>query len=321
MSRTAVWLDCDPGHDDAFALVLAAHSSKLDLIGVSCVAGNASVKNCVRNARSVLSAIGHTNVPVFAGAARPLVRKSRICPEIHGETGLDKEKGGPVFPHASTSKDDDGIGGGHGALELAQRLLAFSRANEGQRLVLVCTGALTNAALALALVPSLANVIEIVLMGGAAAGGNTGPQAEFNIQVDPDAAQMVLQAGVRVTMVPLDVTHTAIATEKVIQEIRKRVKGAFGSAIEDLLGFFAKTYKDVFGFVEGPPVHDPTAVAYVIAPEIFETKHVRVDVERHSELCLGQTVVDWHNIQKLPPNCHLAVKMDVEKFWSKSVFF
>ena len=300
------------------------------LLGVSCVAGNQTVARCAANARAVLHWSGAGDVPVYVGAARPLVRPPRNCPEIHGETGLDRPGGGPVFPpapHAGASAGGGGGGGRHGALELAECLLREGRRRKaahggepGWRPQLVCTGALTNAALALALFPELAELVEVVLMGGAWSGGNTGPAAEFNIQVDPEAAQAVLQSGARVTMVPLEVTHTALATPAVAERIRGRVGGAFGAATQELLAFFAQTYREVFGFEEGPPVHDPCAVLFALEPSAFETKHVRVDVEMGaSELTAGQTVVDWHGVRKLPPNVHLAVKMDVDKFWDRMV--
>ena len=352
----AVWLDCDPGHDDALALVLAARAARgpapprgprgspadlgpgaprRGLLGVSCVAGNQTVARCSANARAVLHWSGAADVPVHSGAGRALVRPPRNCPEIHGETGLDKPGGGPVFPPAPGAGGAGGqaAGGGggappaHGALELAKCLLREGRLRKaayggepGWRPQLVCTGALTNAALALALFPELAELVDVVLMGGAWTGGNTGPAAEFNIQVDPEAAQAVFQSGARVTMVPLEVTHTALATPAVVERIRSRVGGAFGAATQELLAFFAQTYREVFGFEEGPPVHDPCAVLFALEPSAFETKHVRVDVETGaSELTAGQTVVDWHGVRKLSPNVHLAVKMDVDKFWERMI--
>ena len=334
----AVWLDCDPGHDDALALVLAARAPRgpvtpadlgpgapaRGLLGVSCVAGNQTVDRCVANARAVLHWSGAPDVPVYAGAARALVRPPRNCPEIHGETGLDRPGGGPVFPPAPGSCGGES---GHGALELAECLLregrlrkaAFGEDAPGWRPQLVCTGALTNAALALTLYPELAGLVDVVLMGGAWTGGNTGPSAEFNIQVDPEAAQIVMQSGARVTMVPLEVTHTALATPAVVERIRGRVGGDFGAATQELLAFFAQTYRDVFGFDDGPPVHDPCAVLFALEPALFDTKHVRVDVEMASELSAGQTVVDWHGVRGLPTNVHVAVKMDVDAFWSRMI--
>ena len=342
----ALWLDCDPGHDDALALVLAARAPRgpappaarggpadlgpgapaRGLLGVSCVAGNQTVDRCVANARAVLHWSGAQDVPVYAGAARALVRPPRNCPEIHGETGLDRPGGGAVFPPAPPGSCGGGESG-HGALKLAECLLregrlrkaAFGEDAPGWRPQLVCTGALTNAALALSLYPELAGLVDVVLMGGAWTGGNTGPAAEFNIQVDPEAAQIVMQSGARVTMVPLEVTHTALATPAVVERIRERVGGDFGAATQELLAFFAQTYRDVFGFDDGPPVHDPCAVLFALEPSLFDTKHVRVDVEMASELSAGQTVVDWHGVRGLPVNVHVAVKMDVDAFWSRMI--
>ena len=181
-------------------------------------------------------------------------------------------------------------------------------------------GALTNVALLLTVYPELVERedIEVVFMGGAYGLGNTGPVSEFNMQIDPEAAKVVFESGVKVTMIPLEVTHTALATEEVISAIRKGKEGAastpFRNTLCELLHFFKDTYKSYFGF-DDPPLHDPCAVAYVIDPSIFEVEHIRVDVETASALGAGQTVCDKHNLQKKKRNAHVAYRMEVGAFW------
>jgi inosine-uridine nucleoside N-ribohydrolase len=188
----------------------------------------------------------------------------------------------------------------------------------GERATLVCTGALTNAALLLSVYPELAPALRVVFMGGAVRGGNTGAVAEFNIQLDPEAAAVVLASGARVEMVPLDVTHTALVTPDVLRRIRAGPGGEwpsrFRSVVAELLLYFAASYKSVFGF-EAPPLHDPCAVLCALAPQLFELRHMRVDVETVSPLSYGQTVCDVHEQSKSPPNVHVALRMDVPAFW------
>eukprot|EP00128_Syssomonas_multiformis_P009548 Colp12_sorted_trinity150504_noHs@34163 len=181
---------------------------------------------------------------------------------------------------------------------------------------LIATGALTNVALALTLYPEcLHKIRSIVLMGGAMTTGNRSPVAEFNIMCDPEAASIVFESGVTVVMVPLEVTHTALVTPQVLERIRNIGSGAFPTLVIDLLLFFKETYERVFGFKSGPPLHDPLAVAYVIAPHLFETKFLRVDVECGSSLCFGQTVCDVWGDSKLPRNVHVTTRVDVPAFW------
>lgn len=248
---------------------------------------------------------------MHAGADKPLTRPRRNCPEIHGESGLD----GPDIPPAPR--------GANPKKAIVAMATAFERILEipSARPVLVATGALTNVALLFSVYPELAGAVEVVLMGGALGKGNTGPVAEFNIQCDPEAARIVFESGANLTMVPLEVTHTALVTP----EVRERLLGnpatsgrspsRFRRLVDELMRFFADTYKEVFDF-EDPPLHDPCAVAYAVAPEMFETRDLRVDVECGSELCAGQTVVDWwRQSPEKPINCRVCVKMDVGKFW------
>lgn len=205
--RVPVWLDCDPGHDDAFAIILLGHDPGAELLGISTSYGNQTVEKTTLNALRVCALAG-LSVRVVAGAAKPFLRPGRECPEIHGESGLD----GPALPQPTQPALD-----GKAIQVMAEALLQASAA--GRQPVLVCTGALTNAALLLSVYPELMQRIRLVLMGGALGAGNTGPCAEFNLQLDPEAAAMVFQSGVDLTMIPLEVTHTALATPLVLQSI------------------------------------------------------------------------------------------------------
>ncbi|KAI8466212.1 MAG: putative tRNA synthetase [Monoraphidium minutum] len=316
-TRIPVWLDCDPGHDDAMAIILAAYDPRLQLLGISTVAGNQSVEKVTRNALDILEFAGVEGVGVVMGQGRPLLRPSPIlCPEIHGDSGLDGPEGGPVLPHS----DREPLAG-KAAVVMAERIKGFLEEHPRTGPVrLVCTGALTNAALMLALYPelrgSLEVVIMVVIMGGALGIGNTGPVMEFNIQTDPEAAKVVFEAGVQLAMVPIEVTHTALATPDVLGRLLTSRPGVskFKALVEQLLTFFAGTYREVFKF-EDPPLHDPCAVAYVIDPSIFQVEEMRVDIETASSLSAGQTVCDvWHQSRR-PKNCRVARAMDVAAFW------
>ena len=316
-AQQAVWLDCDPGHDDAMAILLAGYNPCVNLLGISTVHGNQSVAKTTVNALACLRAFGmdSDNLPVVRGQARPLVRPPTHCAEIHGETGLDNLEGEPLFP---LPRDPDAMLEPGKCVNVMYEHIsrAANGLPDGQRVKLVATGALTNVALLLTLYPELVedDVLEVVFMGGAIGLGNTGPVAEFNMQIDPEAAKVVFESGAKVTMVPLEVTHTALATEAVMSEIREDGSSEFRNALCDLLSFFKDTYKSYFGF-DDPPLHDPCAVAYVIDPDLFETEDMRVDVETHSDLAAGQTVCDRHNLQKKPKNATVACTMDVEEFW------
>jgi inosine-uridine nucleoside N-ribohydrolase len=335
-----VWLDCDPGHDDALAIMLAAFDSRLRLLGVSTVHGNQTLAKTTTNAHRVLAMAGITGVRVVAGAARPLLRAPRICSEIHGASGLD---GPDVAVHAACADEapetEAAIVRMHAALSAAhatwcesahaklERVLLctthsflpradVTRATRSGRATLVCTGALTNAALLLSVFPDLTPKVRVVLMGGALGAGNTGAVAEFNMQIDPEAAAIVFNCGADVTMVPLEVTHTALVTPDVLARIRGTGSGAtrFRHVVCELLLYFAASYKRVFAF-EAPPLHDPCAVCCALAPQLFTLRRMRVDVETCSPLCAGQTVCDVWCHSSLPPNVNVATAMDAPAFW------
>lgn len=290
-------LDCDPGHDDAFAILLSVASKEIELLGVTTVVGNSYLENTTKNARTVLD-LFDIDVPVFAGCDKPLFRNVIVAPDIHGKSGLE----GAQLPPAKRP-----IERLHAVDFIAQTLEKYSD------VVLVPTGPLTNIALFMIRYPHLIKRIAlIVLMGGGIAFGNVTPAAEFNIFADPEAAKIVFQSGVPIVMAPLDVTHQVVVTE---EEVRKmRLLGAEFDLLADLLVFFKSTYKRVFG-IEGVPLHDPCTVMYLIHPEIFETKDYHVDVETKGELTYGQTVVDvWRTTGKTL-NAKVMLRADRMRFF------
>ena len=289
---TPILLDCDPGHDDAIALLLALGSDELELRGVTVVAGNQTLEKTTANAIRVLELAGRGDVPVAVGSPRPLVREPFVAAYVHGETGLD----GPDLPPPQAEPSDQ-----HAVDFLAERL-------EGA--TLVATGPLTNVALLLARYPE-ARPERIVLMGGAIAEGNVTPAAEFNIWADPEAAARVFASGLDVTMVGLNVTHQALVTAAHAEQLRGA--GRVGKVVAELLDFYGVFHREVYGF-DGSPVHDAVAVAHVIDPTLLELQHLNVRVDCESELCRGRTVVDVWRRSGLEPTANVAVGIDSERF-------
>jgi purine nucleosidase len=299
---TKIILDCDPGHDDAIALLLAHGNPDIELVAVTTVMGNQTLDKVTRNALSVARVAGITGVPFAAGCPRPLVREIETAPSIHGESGLD----GPELPDPLIELDP------RHAVDL---IIDTIMAHEPGEITLVPTGALTNIALAVRKEPRIAQrVKQVVLMGGGYHGGNWSATAEFNIVIDPEAAHIVFNEKWPLTMIGLDLTHQALATPEVAARI-----AAVGTAparfVGELLEFFAQTYKEAQGF-EHPPVHDPCAVAYVIDPSVIAVRRAPLDVELTGTLTLGMTVADFR--APAPDDCttQVAVDLDHEKFWS-----
>jgi inosine-uridine nucleoside N-ribohydrolase len=289
---TRILLDCDPGHDDAIALLLALASPEVELLGVTTVAGNQTLEKTTANAIRVLELVGRADVPVAAGSPRPLVREPFVASYVHGETGLDgpdlpPPRGAPVEAHAIDF--------------LAERLDGTT---------LVATGPLTNVALLLARHPE-ARPERLVLMGGAIAEGNVTPAAEFNIWADPEAAARVFASGLDVTMVGLDVTHKALLTGAHAEQLRGA--GRAGRFVAELLDFYGVFHREVYGF-DGSPVHDAVALAYVIRPELLELERLNVRVDCESSLCRGRTVVDVWRRTGLEPNARVAVAIQSDGF-------
>ena len=291
---TPILLDCDPGHDDAIALLLAVASPELELLGVTTVAGNQTLEKTTANAIRVLEFVGRADVTVAAGADRPLVREPFVAAYVHGETGLD----GPDLPPPQSAPVN----------RHAVDLLADKIREVDGRVTLVPVGPLTNVALLLALHPD-ARPERIVLMGGAIGEGNVTPAAEFNIWCDPEAAVRVFASGIDVTMVGLDVTHKALFTTAHIG----RLAGRVGEMVTELLRFYDRFHREVYGF-DGSPIHDAVAVAHVLRPDVVETKHLNVEIDVESELCRGRTVVDLWRRTEREPNVHVAVDIDADAF-------
>ena len=289
---TPILLDCDPGHDDAIALLLALGSNELELRGVTTVAGNQTLEKTTANAIRVLELAGRGEIPVAAGADRPLVRDPRVAADVHGETGLD----GPDLPPPQADPSPE-----HAVDFLAERI-------EGT--TLVATGPLTNVALLLARHPQ-ARPDRIVLMGGAIAEGNVTPAAEFNIWADPEAAHRVFTSGLEVTMVGLDVTHKALVSSAEAE--RLRAAGRIGRVVAELLDFYGGFHRATYGW-DGSPIHDAVAVAHVIDATLLELEHVNVRIDCESELCRGRTVADVWRRTGLEPNAHVAVGIDSARF-------
>ena len=288
-----VLLDCDPGHDDAIAILLAAgRPDAVDLRAVTTVGGNADLRKVTLNARQVMTLAGLRDVPVAAGAAGPRKGELITALEVHGETGLD----GAQLPEPVVELDP------RGAVELM--------AARGPATV-VATGPLTNVAALLERSPE--TVEEIVWMGGSTERGNTRPYAEFNALVDPEAAEVVFTSGVPLTMVGLNLTHQAQATDEVFDRLRA-LGTAPGEAAVGWLSFFADTYRRVYGF-SGPPVHDPCALALVIDPSLVRCEELFVAIETEGRWTRGATVVDLHDRLGRPPNARVAMDLDVPRFW------
>lgn len=299
---TKIILDCDPGHDDAIALLLAHGNPRIELVAVTTVHGNQTIEKVTRNALAVATVAKITGVPFAAGAHRPLVREAEVAESIHGDSGLD----GPVLPEPTFEVD------GRHAVDL---IIDTIMGSEPGTITLVPTGALTNIALAVRKEPRIAGrVKEVVLMGGGYHVGNWSAAAEFNIVIDPEAAHIVFNESWKLTMVGLDVTHQALATPEVVATI-EAVDTAPARFVLELLTFFAESYRDVQGF-DYPPVHDPCAVAYVIDPTVMTVARVPLDVELTGTLTLGMTVADFRGEAAETCNTYAATGLDHAKFWA-----
>ena len=296
--KKKVLLDCDPGHDDAIAIMLACASDALQVLGLTTVAGNQTGEKTYINALKILRLIKE-DLPVAKGFNKPFIRNLVTAPEIHGVTGLDgaelpSPKIKPIKYHAMDF--------------IIRTLLSVS-----ERVYLIAIGPLTNIAGAVLKEPRIKEKIErIVLMGGAAFDSNITPAAEFNIYVDPEAAKIVFESGIPITMVGLDVTNKALFTFKDIEALKK-FSGRVSTVVAQLLVFYARAVRKVLG-INGAPLHDALAVATVIDPSIVETKSLHVDIETQGEFTRGATVVDVHGVTRKRPNAEVAFGVDLSKF-------
>lgn len=290
-------LDCDPGHDDAIALILALASLELELKAVTTSAGNQTPDKTLRNALRILTLLQRSDIPVAGGAVKPLMRELIIADNVHGESGLD----GPDLPEPNFAPQTCN------AVELIAQTLRASQ----QPVTVVATGPLTNIALLLTSHPELhAKISRIVIMGGAAMLGNWTPAAEFNIYVDPEAAEIVFQSGLPIVMAGLDVTHRAQIMSEDIERFR-HLGNPVADVVADLLDFFMEYHKqEKWGF-QGAPLHDPCTIAWLIKPDIFTCVDRWVGVETQGKYTQGMTVVDYYSLTANQPNT--TVMMDVDR--------
>ena len=291
-----VILDCDPGHDDAIALILALASPELKVLAVTTSAGNQTPDKTLNNALRILTLLGRDDIPVAAGAPKPLARELIIADNVHGESGLD----GPKLPDPAFAPQ------GMTGIELMARSLRES----AEPVTLVPTGPLTNVALLLAAHPELkGKIARIVLMGGAAGAGNWTPAAEFNIYVDPEAADMVFKSGIPITMCGLDVTHEAQVMDEDIERVRA-ITNPVAQCVAGLLDFFMIYHRDPKWGFAGAPLHDPCTIAWLLAPELFHGVECRVDIETSGEHTVGMTVVDRYGLTGKPANALVLLGLD-----------
>ena len=303
MFRQKIVIDTDPGQDDAVAILLALASPELDVLGITAVAGNVPLEWTQKNARRVCELAGRPDVRVFAGASQPLERPLVTAEHVHGGTGLD----GPDLPEPTMPLQSQ-----HAVDFLIEELLS-----QPSGTVTLCTlGALTNVALALQQAPEIAQRIQqIVLMGGGfSEGGNITPAAEFNIYVDPQAAQIVFASGIPLVVMPLDVTHQVLTTRKRMDAIAA-IGTPVARATVEMLDFFERFDVQKYGS-DGGPLHDPCVIAYLLQPGLFQGRLCNVEIETESELTMGMTVVDWWGVTDRPKNARFMRGVNAEGFFS-----
>jgi len=302
-TRQKLIIDTDPGQDDAVAILLALASPEIDLLGITTVAGNVPLALTEVNARKICDLAGRQDMPVFAGADRPLARDLVTAEHVHGRTGLD----GPTLPDPVTPLQDR---------HAVDFIIETIRAEPPGSVTIAPVGPLTNIALALRQAPDIAPRIKrIVMMGGGCfEGGNITPAAEFNIYVDPEAAAEIFAAGIPITMMPLDVTHKAMTTAARTDAIR-----ATGTrtaiAVAEMLEFFERFDEEKYGS-DGGPLHDPCTVGWMLRPEMFSGRHCNVEIETSSELTMGMTVIDWWQVSGRPHNAFVVGDIDADAFFA-----
>lgn len=299
MEKRKIILDCDPGHDDAVAILLAGINENIELLGISVVTGNQTLEKTTNNALNICQYLG-LDVPVYKGCPDPMIRPKFVAADIHGESGLD----GPVFEPLTRKAEDK-----HAVLWMIDTLM-----NSDGDITVVTTGPMTNLGMAMRMEPAIIPKIkEIVLMGGAYTNGNVTPAAEFNIIEDADAAYVCFTSGRPITMIGLDVTRKALCYPSIVERMGK-VGNKASKLFVDLMGHFCKSQKEVFGW-EGGPLHDPVTVAYLIDPSVITVKPMHCEIDISSQQSLGRTNCDFFGYQKKEPNANVAIDIDAEKFW------
>ena len=303
MTPRKIIIDTDPGQDDAVAILLAlASPEEIEVLGITCVAGNVPLELTARNARIVCELAGRPDMRVFAGCDRPLGRALVTAEHVHGKTGLD----GPTLPEPTMA-----LAEGHAVDFIIETL----RQHPPGSVTLCPLGPLTNIATALRRAPDIAErIAEIVLMGGGYfEGGNITPAAEFNIYVDPQAADAVFRCGAPIVVMPLDVTHKALVT-KPRNDAFRALDTPVGLAVAQMTDFFERFDKEKYGS-EGAPLHDPCVTAYLISPDLFTGRHINVEIETTSELTMGMTVADWWRVTDRAPNATFMGDIDADGFF------
>ena len=303
MPAQKIIIDTDPGQDDAVAILLAlASPDEIDVIGITAVAGNVPLALTEKNARIICELAGRTDIPVFAGCDRPLGRSLVTAEHVHGKTGLD----GPVLPDPQMPLQ---------STHAVDFIIETLRAHASGTITLCPLGPLTNIATALTKAPDIAKKIAaIVLMGGAYFEvGNITPTAEFNIYVDPEAADIVFKSGINITVMPLDVTHKALVT-KPRNDAFRALGTPVGNAVAEMTDFFERFDKEKYGSA-GAPLHDPCVTAYLIRPELFSGRRINVEIETSSELTRGMSVADWWRVTDRPANSTFIGDLDADGFF------
>lgn len=303
MKQRKIIIDTDPGQDDAVAILLAlASPEEIEVLGITAVAGNVPLNLTKKNARIVCELAQKTEIKVFAGCETPMQRPLVTAEHVHGKTGLD----GPILPDPEMPLQKQ---------HAVDFIIETVRNNEAGTITLCPLGPLTNIATAIEKAPDIKEKVqEIVLMGGAYFEvGNITPTAEFNIYVDPEAAEIVFQSNIKITVLPLDVTHKALVT-KARNDAFRALNSPVGKAVAEMTDFFERFDKEKYGS-DGAPLHDPCVIAYILSPDLFSGRHINVEVETQSELTLGMTVADWWKVSGRPPNAYFIGDLDADGFF------
>ena len=304
MQKRKIIIDTDPGQDDAVAILLAlASPEEIDVLGITAVAGNVPLDLTKNNVRTVCELAQKPEVKVFAGCDTPMKRPLVTAEHVHGKTGLD----GPILPDPKMPLQEQ---------HAVDFIIQTVRNNKASTITLCPLGPLTNISTAIQKAPDIKEKIqEIVLMGGAYFEvGNITPTAEFNIYVDPEAADIVFQSNIKITVLPLDVTHKALVT-KARNDAFRALNSPVGKAVAEMTDFFERFDKEKYGS-DGAPLHDPCVIAYILSPDLFSGRHINVEIETQSELTLGMTVADWWKVTNRPKNAYFIGDVNADGFFS-----
>lgn len=300
MNTRPLVIDCDPGVDDAIALLLALASPSLDLLAITTVAGNVPVEITYANAHRICALVNRPDIPIYPGCPRPLVRSPIFAADVHGENGL----GGVVLPNAPLQHREE---------HAVDILIQHCRAHQQNPLAIAALGPLTNLAVALVKAPDIVQGIEqLVIMGGGIADGNVTPYAEFNFYADPHAAQVVLTSGIPITLIPLDLTHQVIATTQWRSQLQS-IDSPVCQIVAQMLSHYGSHERRDRGW-DGPPLHDPCVIGYLLAPELFTTAPAAIEVELASPEKLGQVICQWRAGDNAAAIVQIGNTVKAEKF-------